>query len=73
MEKVVVFIEANREGYAVDQISNTMTVSELIECLSQFDDDAKVYISNDNGYTYGGITWGRVSDDFVGTDEEDEQ
>lgn len=73
MEKVVVFIEANREGYAVDQISNTMTVSELIECLSQFDDDAKVYISNNNGYTYGGITWGRVSDDFVETDEEDEQ
>ena len=73
MEKQVVFIDVNREGYSVDQILGTMTVGELIECLSQFDEDAEVYLSNDNGYTYGGITWGRVSDDWVETDEEEEE
>jgi hypothetical protein len=33
-----------------------MTVGELIEYLEQFDEDTKVYLSNDNGYTYGSIT-----------------
>ena len=51
-----VIIEANREGYALDQVRRTMTVRELIDYLEQFSDDAKVYLSHDNGYTYGGIT-----------------
>ena len=29
-------IEANREGYALDQINRTMTVGELISMLEQF-------------------------------------
>ena len=33
----------------------TMTVGELREALEEFDDDAKVILSHDNGYTYGGI------------------
>ena len=73
MEKVVVFINGSRDGYSVDQVMDTMTVGELIECLSQFDEDAKVYLNNDNGYTYGGITWGSVSDDFVETEEDEEE
>lgn len=55
-EEEKVIIEANREGYGFDQIRNTMTVRELIDYLEQFNEDAKVYLSHDNGYTYGGIT-----------------
>lgn len=41
-------ISARREGYAVDQISDTMTVGELIRLLEDYDEDMEVYISNDN-------------------------
>ena len=50
------FIEGRREGYAPDQIKRTMTVGELIEFLEQFDEDAEVFLNNDNGYTFGSIT-----------------
>ena len=66
-------IAAERAGYSTDQIGRTMTVGELIEELSQYDEDTKVYIGNDkwsNGsyYTYGGITW----ESFEELEEEDE-
>lgn len=50
------FIEGRREGYTAEQISHTFTVGELIDYLSQFDEDMPVYLNNDNGYTYGSIT-----------------
>lgn len=50
------FIEGRREGYATDQVGRTMTVGELIEFLEQFDEEAEVYLNNDNGYTFGSIT-----------------
>lgn len=53
----------------MDQIFRTMTVGELIAYLEQFDDDSPVYLSHDNGYTYGGIRQERITDDYV--DEED--
>lgn len=53
--KEAVFIEANRTGYHPDQCTNTMTVGELISYLQDFDEDVEVFISNDQGYTYGGI------------------
>lgn len=61
-----VIIRADREGYAPNQIRETMTVSELIEALSDFDENAKIYLSHDNGYTYGGITYWKieVSDEY---------
>lgn len=53
-------IEANREGYAIDQIRRTMTVGELMAMLEQFDEDTPVYLGHDRQsygfYTYGGIT-----------------
>ena len=51
-----VIIEAKREGYGTDQVYRTMTVGDLIAYLEQFNENAKVYLSHDNGYTYGGIT-----------------
>lgn len=64
-----VTLETSRTGYDVDQCKNTLTVQELIECLSAYDPDAKIYFSNDNGYTYGSIT--QFSLDAVYEDDED--
>lgn len=60
-------IEANREGYALDQIRRTMTVGELISMLEQYDEDTPVYLGHDRQsygfYTYGGITEGCFNED----------
>lgn len=50
------FIQGRRDGYSPDQCGKTMTVGELIAQLEDYDEDAKVYLSNDNGYTYGRIS-----------------
>lgn len=64
-------IQTVREDYGLDQIHRTMTVGELIDFLSNYDEDTPVYLSFDNGYTYGGITEGRFEDDCE-EDSEDE-
>ncbi len=66
----VLFINAEREGYGIDQIRHTMTVSELIGYLEQFDEDTPVYLKHDGGYTYGGIRWEHFEE---GEDTEEEQ
>ena len=63
-----VTIEGRREAYSPEQIRRTMTVGDLIDYLSQFDDDTPVILSNDNGYTYGSIDY----DSFGETSEDDE-
>lgn len=68
MEKLI--YNTFREGYGIDQIRNTMTVGELISFLSDYDEDAPIYLSFDNGYTYGGINQGRFEEDFSEEDEE---
>lgn len=50
-----VMIESNRTGYTTKQCGRTFTVGELIEFLEQFDEELPIYLSNDNGYTYGSI------------------
>lgn len=55
MEKYL-FITGKRNGYSPDQCGHTVTVGELISLLSEYDEDALVYLNNDNGYTYGSIT-----------------
>lgn len=66
MEKLI--YNTFREGYGIDQIHRTMTVGELISFLSDYDEDTPVYLSFDNGYTYGGITEGRFEDDYEAED-----
>mgnify|MGYP000834121666 FL=1 len=41
----VLYIEGRRNGYDPDQCGTTMTVSEMIEFLSQFDGDLPIYLS----------------------------
>lgn len=70
-------IEGRREGYGPDQLRTTMTVGELMDYLSQFDEDTPVILNNDNGYTYGSITYDSFKDaDFDENgnreDEDDE-
>ena len=56
MSSKILFIEGRREGYSIDQIYKTITAGELIEILERLDEDTEIYLDNDNGYTYGGIT-----------------
>ena len=51
----MIYINGNRNGYSEEQCGYTMTISELIDCLSQFNDDENVYLRNDRGYTFGSI------------------
>lgn len=48
--------DARRTGYGIDQVKRTMTAGELVAFLENFDEDTHVYLSYDNGYTYGGFT-----------------
>jgi len=57
------FIEGRRDGYGIDQIYRTMTVGELKRFLEDYDDDTKIYLRNDNGYTYGSITERSISEE----------
>jgi hypothetical protein len=43
-------------------MGETMTVRELIERLSEFDEDALVAFRNDNGYTYGSISYDDIEE-----------
>jgi hypothetical protein len=63
------FIEGRRNGYSPDQCGRTMTVGELIEYLEQFDYETEIYLSNDNGYTYGNIT----ESSFEESEDEEEE
>lgn len=68
MEKLI--LTTCREGYSTDQVRTTMTVGELIAFLEDYDEDTPVFLSFDNGYTYGGITERRFEMDFGEGDEE---
>lgn len=66
----ILMIKGRREAYrAEDLLHKTVTVGELIAYLEQFDDDTKVVLNNDNGYTYGSIDY----ESFEETDEEEEE
>ena len=66
----ILMIEGRREAYgAEDLLHKTMTVGELIAYLEQFDDDTKVVLNNDNGYTFGSIDY----ESFEETEEEEEE
>lgn len=66
------YIEGRRSGYSPDDCGKTLTVGELIEILSEFDEDRPVYLRNDNGYTYGNITERTIflSEDIEGGDDD---
>ena len=72
-----IIINAEREGYSIDQIHNTLTAGELVDVFSEFDPDTPVYLGHDlqrsGFYTFGGITYDRIlsddSDELLGDSE----
>ena len=53
-------LQTCRNGYDATQAEDcatALTVRELIDVLNQYDKDLKVYFDNDNGYTYGSVTF----------------
>lgn len=56
MTKKFLFINGKRNGYNTEQCGATLTIGELIDILSNFDENMPVYLKNDNGYTYGNVT-----------------
>lgn len=60
MTKEVLMFNTGRDGYGIDQCRGTMTVKELIEFLSEYDDDTEIYYKNDGGYTYGYLEEERI-------------
>ena len=66
-------IDGRRDCYGPGDIKDTtMTVGELIEYLSEFDEEMPIMISNDGGYTYGKIKDYSINEESYG-DEEDEE
>ncbi len=65
MTRKPLFINANNNGYEPSQCGRTLTVGELIELLSDFDEDRPVYLRFDDGYTYGSID----EDNLITTEE----
>lgn len=64
MKNAVVF-EASRTGYAIDQVlDRAMTVGELIDLLSDYDEDTLFILSHDNGYTFGSISMAEYYEAF---------
>ena len=51
-----IYINTKRNGYEPNQCGRTMTAGELMDILSEYDEDAPVFLRNDGGYTYGSIT-----------------
>lgn len=64
-----IIIDARRDGYTTSQIKTTMTVGELIDFLSEYDISEKIYLSHDNGYTFGGITANNIHEEEVEEEE----
>lgn len=66
--------ETSRRGYSAEQAEeyeSALTVGELIEVLSQYDKNKKVFFSNDDGYTYGSITEDCIDEEEYTEYEED--
>ncbi len=68
--KQIIYINANRTGYGIDQIRHTMTVGELLAYLEDCDPEAPVYMKHDNGYTFGGITQQDFEEEWLEDEEE---
>ena len=67
--ETIVTLEATRTDYSAKEAAlSSLTVGELISYLQEYDEDSKVVFSNDNGYTYGRLRSGCISE--IETEEE---
>lgn len=70
MAKTYLKIETSRDGYSVGQVGHTVTVGDLIYELENYDEDTPIYLSFDNGYTYGGIYLSEITECNFDEDED---
>ena len=68
--KSAIIIEAQREGYSINQCGRTMTIGELMMALSAFDENTPIYFSHDNGYTYGSFREENIDERCTEEDED---
>lgn len=73
MTKDVLMINTHRDSYTTNQCGKTMTVKDLINILNEYDEDTEVFLKNDNGYTYGKITEGRIELEYVEIEEDEDE
>lgn len=52
-----------RDAYSTEDIRSTMTTGELIQMLEGYDEDTPVFLSFDNGYTYGAVREGNFEEE----------
>lgn len=67
---MALIMNTTRSGYAPSQCYSTMTVGELIEFLSQYDPDTKIYTGHDSRYTFGEIRESQFTEYVEDNDEE---
>lgn len=65
-------IETERSAYSPEDLGRSMSVRDLIDYLMMFDDDTKVILSNDNGYTYGEVKEENIQEIEVYDEDEEE-
>lgn len=59
-------IETSRDAYSVkDVMRNAMTAGELMEILSEYEEETPIILSFDNGYTYGNIGRWDITDEYL--------
>jgi hypothetical protein len=54
MQKMILWNVAN-EVYSAEYVRDTLTVGELIDLLQQYDENEKIVLSFNRGYTYGDV------------------
>lgn len=55
-DRYVITMDVSRDGYSPRQVlGRTCTVGDLMDALSEFDEDEKIVTRHDRGYTYGAI------------------
>lgn len=66
-QKIIIEVEA--EGYAPEQINDTMTVGDLLEYLEDCNPGQKIYFSFNNHYSFGGLREEKIIECWGDDDE----
>ena len=62
MDKLI--ISTSRDAYSIRDVYGTMTVGDLKAFLEDLEDDTPIYLSFDNGYTYGALKENRMEIEY---------
>ena len=62
MDKLI--ISTSKDAYSTRDVYGTMTVGDLKAFLEDLEDDTPIYLSCDNGYTYGALKGNRMEIEY---------